>query len=562
MVAGFEPVRRRLRRGAGGQGGRGAGVEDGGEEADEDEGAQRVEIVVASLDNPQEEKEEAEEEAVDKEAAQSTQQPELGRWLRLWRQRPTAAFSAPEAAAEGVDEEDALAGGGGTGSTLDQLSAPPELPSSRRRFVAALVQPQPPSSLRRYATLPASLRAPASAFARRDTNALSLMPPPLSEAATSVSSQPATAAADASGSLHGQEASAAEGDTPPSAGEVPPVVEIGSQWLHVRGWRPIGARSSPLLQEGQASSSGSAAAGGAGGALAPQQHACEVLLYVHGFNMTIGEGLSRLGQFLALGHLPPHIKPIVFSWPTAKIATYMHATATANATQTGRDLRALLAGLADSGVHTVHVLTHSMGAQAFVCHIDEIAAELRSLGGGGGGVGGGDGGGGGGSGVGSAHADELEMGPPAPAPPLPQQQPRLGGGRGAVGEEGPLAGKPSSDYAAEAGAAAGTPPSPAAAGARSAESGGLCQPLLGGRAPAQPQPPGGAAPRQLLRLASVTMINPEIPEDAFLNRWLPKLQRFCPLITVYGDEEDRALFWSELLNRKAMLGRLRGAPYR
>ncbi|KAG8457339.1 hypothetical protein KFE25_014068 [Diacronema lutheri] len=260
-------------------------------------------------------------------------------------------------------------------------------------------------------------------------------------------------------------ASRACAGTAGTAGATCSDAERVSQSLRVAGWRPLGHGPD------------SACVG-------------EVLVYVHGFNMTVGEGLERLGQFLALGQLPPHIKPLVFSWPTAKVATYAKATRAARAVETGRDLRALLAALADGGVRTVHVLAHSMGAQAFLCHLDEIAPELRMAGL-------------------RARVPPTKLSAATPVPPTP-----------------------------------GDPSAGADAALR------------------EPSRPRGAAPRPLLRLASVTMINPEISERDFLERHLPRLRALCPLISVYGDEDDRALFWSELLNRVPMLGKLSGAPYR
>jgi len=75
-------------------------------------------------------------------------------------------------------------------------------------------------------------------------------------------------------------------------------------------------------------------------------------------------------------------------------------------------------------------------------------------------------------------------------------------------------------------------------------------------------PPGSASGGRQLRLASVTLVNPEVSEDIFLEHCLPRLRVLCPLVTIYGDEEDGALFWSEVVNRFRVLGKLHSAPYR
>lgn len=42
------------------------------------------------------------------------------------------------------------------------------------------------------------------------------------------------------------------------------------------------------------------------------------LLFLPGFNTPIDCAMQRLGQLLALARLPPHLKPIVFSWPDCR----------------------------------------------------------------------------------------------------------------------------------------------------------------------------------------------------------------------------------------------------
>jgi hypothetical protein len=64
-----------------------------------------------------------------------------------------------------------------------------------------------------------------------------------------------------------------------------------------------------------------------------------------------------------------------------------------------------------------------------------------------------------------------------------------------------------------------------------------------------------------LRMVSVTLANPELFEDEFWTGPFPRLCALCAQVTIYGDEADGALFWSELLNRKQAVGRLQRAPY-
>ena len=40
-----------------------------------------------------------------------------------------------------------------------------------------------------------------------------------------------------------------------------------------------------------------------------------MLFFVHGFNCSIDNAIAMVGQLLALGSFPPHIKPFIFAWP-------------------------------------------------------------------------------------------------------------------------------------------------------------------------------------------------------------------------------------------------------
>jgi hypothetical protein len=238
--------------------------------------------------------------------------------------------------------------------------------------------------------------------------------------------------------------------------------------LHVRGWRRLGLRPD----------------GFEGG---------EVLLYIHGFNMSTADGLERIAQFLALGRLPPHIKPLVFSWPTATVSTYAHATAAAQSAELGRDLRACLQAMGECGVHSVHVLCHSMGAQCFLYALRELEPELQPA------------------------------IPPRPAPSeavAPRSTPLDVGARSA----------PQPARAAELGG------SDSAQGGSGEGAGGSSREGAGG---------SSSSESSKLRLSTVTMINPEVDERFFLEQCLPRLRALCAHISVYGDEDDTALFWSQ-----------------
>ena len=41
----------------------------------------------------------------------------------------------------------------------------------------------------------------------------------------------------------------------------------------------------------------------------------EAVVLVPGFNASLNDSLRRMGQFVSLARLPPHLIPFVFSWP-------------------------------------------------------------------------------------------------------------------------------------------------------------------------------------------------------------------------------------------------------
>jgi len=89
----------------------------------------------------------------------------------------------------------------------------------------------------------------------------------------------------------------------------------------------------------------------------------EALIYIPGFASSLKNDLERLGQFLAMGRIPPHIKPFVFKWPAGKVLTYLWAIDAAATSRTSDLFCMLLDGLRDSGIRDVHIMTHSLGVQ-------------------------------------------------------------------------------------------------------------------------------------------------------------------------------------------------------
>eukprot|EP00873_Tetraselmis_striata_P037052 jgi/Tetstr1/457316/TSEL_043920.t1 len=91
---------------------------------------------------------------------------------------------------------------------------------------------------------------------------------------------------------------------------------------------------------------------------------CEVLIHFHGYNSACEHGIKNIAQLWTFASFPSHIKPVVFSWPTGKLAAYPWAqTKGAENDNVARSLREFIESLAAAGVRDFHFQTHSMGAR-------------------------------------------------------------------------------------------------------------------------------------------------------------------------------------------------------
>jgi len=93
----------------------------------------------------------------------------------------------------------------------------------------------------------------------------------------------------------------------------------------------------------------------------------EAILFIHGFYHNLDDSLKRFGQFLALGHFPPYMKPFVFNWP-ASTSPFMFYCATSAASDNGthRDLKKFIGMMHKAGIKTLHVMCHSMGSRLWL----------------------------------------------------------------------------------------------------------------------------------------------------------------------------------------------------
>jgi esterase/lipase superfamily enzyme len=102
-----------------------------------------------------------------------------------------------------------------------------------------------------------------------------------------------------------------------------------------------------------------------------------VLLYVHGFNCPMEDGMKAVGALVTMGNLQSRsgMKPIVFSWPTGRELTYWPALWMAD--QWAEDFVTLVQELIANGFEEFHILAHSAGVRALLG--PALAAAIPNL---------------------------------------------------------------------------------------------------------------------------------------------------------------------------------------
>lgn len=51
------------------------------------------------------------------------------------------------------------------------------------------------------------------------------------------------------------------------------------------------------------------------------------------------------------------------------------------------------------------------------------------------------------------------------------------------------------------------------------------------------------------------MLNPDYSLNLFVDEDFAKIRRLCPIVSLYGDKQDKALFISQCINKFKSLGR-------
>lgn len=198
----------------------------------------------------------------------------------------------------------------------------------------------------------------------------------------------------------------------------------------------------------------------------------EAVVFFHGFNCPVSDGLKLIGQLWTLGDFPSHLKPWVFGWPGGRDVGYFTAVRRANDPAVAEDFAAFIASLVAAGCRRLHVIAHSMGARLFLSSLPALVKVLK----------------------------------PAPS--------------------------------AVEGSAEETRRRRAAKLKSTAAAG-----------------PSGAADAGKLRLATAVLMNPDSPLDKFIDNDFARLRHLCEHITLYADQADGALAWSEIVNRQRSLGK-------
>jgi Alpha/beta hydrolase of unknown function (DUF900) len=189
----------------------------------------------------------------------------------------------------------------------------------------------------------------------------------------------------------------------------------------------------------------------------------DALIFIPGFNCPLSKAMSSFGQLVAMTRLDSRVYPILYEWPCGQVLTYHAASQAAANEQNRKNFCLLLQGLQSAGIHNVHIMSHSMGAQTLLGSFCDDANGSRSnvsrcfhL---------------------ASDCDEAK-----------EIQDEEKGTNNDNNNE------------------------------------------------------------KLLVCKTVTMLNPDFPLESFVNHSFQSVRRICRNVTVVGDRNDQALFWSQFIN--------------
>eukprot|EP00929_Paragymnodinium_shiwhaense_P080126 TRINITY_DN41766_c0_g2_i1.p1 TRINITY_DN41766_c0_g2~~TRINITY_DN41766_c0_g2_i1.p1 ORF type:complete len:766 (-),score=110.26 TRINITY_DN41766_c0_g2_i1:119-2416(-) len=106
------------------------------------------------------------------------------------------------------------------------------------------------------------------------------------------------------------------------------------------------------------------------GAMALMERKPEALIFLHGYNSDLATSMGRVAQVFALGNMPPHIVPFVFSYSGGSALMYFQVKW--HMVDYGKDFAIFLEQLGEHFTET-HILTHSCGAEFFFVNWNDIS---------------------------------------------------------------------------------------------------------------------------------------------------------------------------------------------
>jgi hypothetical protein len=100
------------------------------------------------------------------------------------------------------------------------------------------------------------------------------------------------------------------------------------------------------------------------------------VVFFHGFNCAVTDGMKLIGQLWTLGDFPPHLVPFVFGWPGGKGLGYFTSCKRAESDEVAAQFTAFVTSLIDAGCCRLHVIGHSMGARTFLSSLPKLTQVL------------------------------------------------------------------------------------------------------------------------------------------------------------------------------------------
>eukprot|EP00922_Rhytidocystis_sp_ex-Travisia-forbesii_P046061 GHVS01068712.1.p1 GENE.GHVS01068712.1~~GHVS01068712.1.p1 ORF type:complete len:783 (-),score=94.81 GHVS01068712.1:1890-4238(-) len=112
------------------------------------------------------------------------------------------------------------------------------------------------------------------------------------------------------------------------------------------------------------------------------------LIFIHGFNVQLEQGVAQLSHLVAFSNLPPNILPVVFTWPGDLLGRHLSFLAYHRACQRAASdpriavsFSQLVSSLRSQGIREVLLLTHSAGTKALFnglaqCYEDRVFKRL------------------------------------------------------------------------------------------------------------------------------------------------------------------------------------------